>query len=570
MTSGGPAVSTPVGGIRAWIHGLKPPGAKQLRNDALGGLTGTISAVPDSMSDSILAGVNPIHALYASTVGPVTVGVTSSTPLAYATTAAPPALIAATALGSLTGQDRIDGLILIALFTGITILLAVVLGVGKLATYIPHAVLVGFIMGVAALIILGQIPPLLGTKGETGGAVYKAIEAILDVQSIDGASLIVGLATIVIAAGLGRTALAAYGAPAAILVTGILVASVFSDVETVGDQSQIARGFPLPKLPEFSAITLDIVSGGMACAVVIMVYAIGAFGGTPDPDKQPRSISQNFAALGFANVVGSFFRSQPMGAALSQAALIFKSGGRSRWAIIFSGVWMLAFLLFLSGLVEAVPMPALAGLLIYGSYGVLVSNVPDASRISRTSTASIIVLVATFLLTLTLPLQYAVASGVLLSILFFLIHSIANPVMHELVDHGERGLEEREPPPTLTSGKPITLDIDGNLYYAGSRTLADRLPAPEGTTGAVAIIDLRGHTTVGATFTDTIDEYAGRIAAADGRLYLTELGEPVYAQLERALSERIAAGVVLLRLATSFRGESSRLAAEEGIADLAK
>ena len=103
----------------------------------------------------------------------------------------------------------------------------------------------------------------------------------------------------------------------------------------------------------------------------------------------------------------------------------------------------------------------------------------------------------------------------------------------ELVPLDGGRFEERPSPPALTSYHVTILDVYGSLLYAGARTLAAHLPDPGEARSPVVVLRLRRRTSLGATFTKVMADYADRLAAADGRLYLSGLEPDVKQQLRR-------------------------------------
>jgi sulfate permease, SulP family len=132
----------------------------------------------------------------------------------------------------------------------------------------------------------------------------------------------------------------------------------------------------------------------------------------------------------------------------------------------------------------------------------------------------------------------------------------------ELVENADGRVEERNAPKRLAPGKPTVLDIYGNLFFAGARTLERRLPDPDGAQNAVLILRLRGRTSAGATLIDVLSDYAERLQAVNGRLYLSGISDEMHDQLARTDKLRLA-GPVAVYEATPVLGEATRRAYED-------
>ncbi|MDQ3930033.1 MAG: SulP family inorganic anion transporter, partial [Chloroflexota bacterium] len=325
-------------------------------------------------------------------------------------------------------------------------------------------------------------------------------------------------------------------------------------VQTVGDVGEIPSGVPTPILPSFFDVSLDVVTGALALAAIVLVQGAGVSQSVPNPDGSRRSMSRDFIAQGAANVTSGFFRGLPVGGSLSTTALTVLSGARSHWAPIFAGLWMALIVILFPGLVSYVAMPALAALLVIASLSTI--KPVEALSIWNTGWSSRLAIVTTFLSTLFLPIQAAVGIGVALSALLYLNRSATDVSVVELVERPDGRVEERKPPAQL-SGKAVTvLDVYGHIFYAGARTLERLLPQPANAQNPVVILRLRGRPTLGATLIEVLANYAGKLKDAGGRLYLTGISEGAYEQIVRTGKLRLS-GPVRAYEATPIVGQST-------------
>ena len=153
--------SPDLGDVRSRLRGLGPR-REDLRGDLVAGVPGAISSVPDGMAASILAGVSPVHGLYASLFGPIGGGLTASSRLMVITTTSAAALAAGSAVAGVPSADRPQALFLLTLLAGGLMVVAGVLRFGRYVRFVPHSVMIGFLTGVAVNIVFGQIPDLVG------------------------------------------------------------------------------------------------------------------------------------------------------------------------------------------------------------------------------------------------------------------------------------------------------------------------------------------------------------------------------------------------------------------------
>lgn len=540
-------------------RGLPP--RRTLKSDGVSGLTSAIGSVPDGMAAGVLAGVNPVYGLYASLVGPIAGGALSSTHLMVVTTTSAAALGAGEALSGLSGDDRAQGLFLLVLIMGIAQIVAGILRLGRLVRFVSHSVMTGFLTGVSVLIVLGQLGDITGTSPEGGNRISQTIYLLRHLGGIDLRTLVIGGLAILLAATLVRTRIGAFGALIALAAPSVLVILFnWDNVAIVNDIGGIPRGLPVPELPQLSLASVDLITGALAIAAIVLIQGAGVSQGVPNPDGSPSSVSRDFIAAGAANVASGLFRGMPVGGSVGQTALGVSAGARTRWAAIFSGIWMAVILVIFPGLIEQVALTALAGLLILA--GISSVNLGEALSIWRTNWIARVAMCTTFLATLLTPIQVAVGIGVVLSAVLYLYRISSDTRVVEIVALPNGLLEERDPPEQLPHGQVTILHVYGSLFYAGARTFQESLPAVQGATNPVVVLRLRGKMAVGSTLVNILANYADELHAAGGKLYLSGVDERVQRSFTRSGKLGFRQSVEIYP-ATPVLGASSRQAVED-------
>jgi sulfate permease, SulP family len=212
--------------------------------------------------------------------------------------------------------------------------------------------------------------------------------------------------------------------------------------------------------------------------VIVLVQGTGVAEAAPNLDGSPSDANRDFIAQGIANVASGLFRGQPVGGSVGQTALNVAAGGRSRWASIFSGLWMLLILVLFSGVVGKIPIPTLAAVLIFAAASSL--RLGRIDTVLRSGLPSQVAFFATLGATLFLPVTAAVGIGVGLSLLLQVNQEAVDLTVVRL-ERGENGsLVESPAPATLPSREVTVLDVYGRLLFAGARTLQTRLPDATG------------------------------------------------------------------------------------------
>jgi SulP family sulfate permease len=540
-------------------HLRRRPLRGSLRQDGIAGLNSAVSSVPDGMASGILAGVNPIYGLYACMVGPIAGGIFSSSQLMIVATTSAASLSAGQALGGLQAEARDSALFVMVVLIGALQILFGLLRMGQLTRFVSYSVMTGFIIGIAVLTILSQLPTISGYEPTAGdNKVTQTFNLLSNLDRVNPWSLAMAGITLVLAILLPRTRLGNFGRLAAIIVPSILALLFRLDsVQVVRDIGEIPSGIPTPHLPSLSDFSFDVLTGALAVAVIVLVQGAGVSQSVPNPDGSRRSMSRDFIAQGVANAASGLFRGLPVGGSLSTTALTVISGARTHWAAIFAGLWMALLVVVFLGLVSYVVMPALGVLLILASVSTIKPS--EALSIWNTGWQSRLASITTFLSTLFLPIQAAVGFGVVLSALLYVNQSSTDVTVVKLVKRPDERIKERKPAKQLPDNKVTVLDVYGHLFYAGARTLERLLPTPEGAQNPVVVLRLRGRNNLGATLIEVLANYADKLQEANGRLYLSGISERAYEQVVRTGKLRLT-GPVRAYEATPIRGQSTQKA----------
>lgn len=509
----------------------EPHWRKNLSADIVAGTTTALVGIPQAMGFALVAGINPIYGLY---------------------TAAFSTAFGALLTGSSFLKVMLSNVIAVSLFSilapvpesdvpatlfGLTLLVGLFqLGfglarAGSLTRFISNAVLTGFIIGAALLIVLGQLGNLTGYE-LPGDAIQilAVLNLILHAGDIQVQPFAVGLLTIALALIFRRAPrLSSVGLLFPIVVTTLLVRAADLEVALVGDISAIPAGLPFPVLPEL-ALAPGLLVPALALAIIGLVMAIGITEKTPEPDGTIADVNRDFAGQGMANILASFFQCAPSSGSLSATALNVSAGAETRAANLISGILVGAVILVAGPLAELIPLSALAGILILIG-AELIYRPHEIVCICRYSRPGRWGMIATFISTQVLPLQYSIYVGVFLSLAIYLITSTREASVVRLVPVEGGMFREESLPGWLPDGRLTILSIAGSVYFATLRAIERSLPSPEGTDGAVVILALRGRVEAGTGFFRMLERYARRLLAHNGRLILAEVDPRLLAGL---------------------------------------
>jgi SulP family sulfate permease len=501
-----------------------------LRQDATAGLVLGVQSVPDGLATGLLAGVNPMAGLYGYMVGTLGGALsTSSTFMAVQGTGAMAMLIAdVDALAR--SDDPSRALVTLSVLTGAVMLLAGLLRLGSMLRFVSNAVMVGFINAVGVNIVLGQLANLTGYAAEGPNRVVRAIVTVLSPASLDGRTLVIGMATIALIVLLERTPLRSLGLVVAVLVTSAAAHWLgWTQVATLDDLGVALDGLPSPELPLLGSVPALIIPA-VALAFVGLVQGAGISANFPNPDGTYPDASRDFVGQGVANVASGVLSGMPVGGSVSASALNKEAGARSRWSLVIASGVMGVVVVAFGGVVGAVAMPALAGLLML--IGVRTIKPADLQSVWRTGPVQKAVLAVTFVLTMVIPLQYAVLAGVGLSVLLHVVRQSNQVTIRRRVRDDEGHLVEVDPPTELPAGEVVVLQPYGSLFFAAAPVFAAALPSVgAASTGSVVILRLRGRSDLGTTFMDTLRRYAEELQGAGSTLMIVSANERIIEQL---------------------------------------
>jgi sulfate permease, SulP family len=516
-----------------------PVGRDTLRNDAVAGLVLGVESVPDGLAAGLLAGISPLSGLYAYLFG--TLGgslFTSSAFMAVQATGAM-AIVIADVPAVHSGADPQRALFTLSVLTGLVMLAAGILRLGSVLRFVSNSVMVGFISAVGVNIILGQLANLTGYKAAGANRVVRAVNTLIHPGELHWQSLLAGVLTIALILLLERTRLGPLGLVLAVVVTSAAVAAVgWGTVATVGDLGTIPRSLPLPVLPALRLVPSLLVPA-LSLAFVGLVQGAAISAKFPNPDGSYADASGDFIGQGAANVLAGFFRGMPVGGSTSASALNKAAGARSRVSLIIASAVMAVAILAFAGLVGHIAMPALAGLLMLVGYRTI--RTADLQAVWQTGLVQKAVVVTSFVLTMIIPLQYAVLTGVGLSVILHVVRQSNQITIKRWRLDSEGNLIESGPPARLPDGEVVVLQPYGSLFFAAAAALEAQLPAAEGARNCVVILRLRGRTDLGTTVIEVLRRYAQVLIATGSKLVIVSAGEHVQDQFRATgITELIA------------------------------
>ena len=501
-----------------------------LRADSVAGVVLGLQSVPDGLATGLLAGVNPLSGLYGYLAGTVTGACfTSSAFMAVQGTGAM-AILVADVPAVHHGGDAGGALFTLSVLTGVAMLAAGLLQLGSILRFVSNAVMVGFINAVGVNIILGQLANFTGYDASGSNRIVRALNTLLNPGQLHAQSLVVGAATIALIVLLERTHLGSFGLVLAVIITSAAAALLgWAGVATLNDLGVIPSSLPVPKLPVLRLVPALVIPA-LSLAFVGLVQGAGVSANFPNPDGSYPDTSRDFVGQGAANVVSGVFEGMPVGGSVSASSLNKAAGAQSRQSLLIAGVVMAVVIVALGAVVAQVAMPALAGLLMLVGYRTI--SPADIASVWKTGPVQKAVLSATFVLTLVIPLQYAVLAGVGVSAILYIGRQSNQITIKRRELDAEGHVIETDPPSRLPAHEVVILQPYGSLFFAAATGFEAQLPVvSDASRNSVVILRLRGRTDLGTTFMDVLYRYAQSLAAVGSKLVIVSAAAQIREQL---------------------------------------
>ena len=486
----------------------------QIKTELLAGLTVALALVPEAVAFAFVAHVHPLVGLYAAFIVGLITAVFGGRPgmISGATGAL------AVVMVSLVATHGVEYLFATVVLMGILQLAAGIFRLGKFIRLVPHPVMLGFVNGLAIVIFLAQL-----TQFQVPGTAEVSGHGLSGGEWMSGWPLVlmlglVGL-TMLIIWGLPRITKIVPAPLAGIVIVAAIVIGFGLDVPRVADMASIQGGLPpfhIPSVP-FNLETLEIILPyAVILAAIGLIESLLTLNLVGEMTGKRGGASQECLAQGAANVVTGFFGGMGGCAMIGQSMINVKSGGRTRLSGISAALFLLAFILVGSSLIEQIPLAALVGVMFMVVIGTFAWNsLRIMTRIPLTD-ALVIVLVTG--VTVAFDLATAVVVGVIVSALAYAWSNA-------------RRIHVIERDSVRTPGAHV-YEIDGPLFFGSTESFAE-LFHPE-TDPDIVIVDFMRARVVDQSALQAIEDLARRYEALGKTLQLRHLSRDCHELLKRA------------------------------------
>lgn len=481
---------------------------ERIKIEVLSGLTVALALVPEAVAFAFVAGVHPLVGLYAAfIVGLITAVIGGRPGMISGATGA-----LAVVMVSLVAQHGVEYLFATVVLMGILQILAGAFRLGKFIRLVPHPVMLGFVNGLAIVIAMAQltqfqVPDPSGVEGaKTWMSGWPLINMLL----------LVGLTMAIIWQLPKYTKVI----PAPLAGIGIVAAIVIAfgiNVPRVGDMASISGGLPsfhIPTVP-LNLETLKIIFPyALILAAIGLIESLLTLNLVGEITEKRGGASQECFAQGVANTITGFFGGMGGCAMIGQSMINVKSGGRTRLAGICAALFLLAFILFASPLIEQIPLAALVGVMFMVVIGTFAWE--SLKILPRIPLTDALVMVLVTAVTVATDLAIAVIVGVIVSALAYAWNNASR--IHAKESESADGTKVYE--------------IDGPLFFgsaSGFAELFDTQNDPDS-----IIIDFKNSRVVDQSALQAIEKIASKYQDVGKTVQLRHLTRDCHQLLNKA------------------------------------
>ena len=449
-----------------------------LRPDIVAGLTAAAVVIPKSMAYASIAGLPLQVGLYTAFIPMIVYTFLGTSRVLSVSTTTTIAILTGVELGEVVPSrnpgSMLSAAVTLTLLVGAILVVACILRLGFVANFISEPVLIGFKAGIGVVIVLDQIPKLLGIHVTKGTFIQNLLSTIHTIPQTKLLTLACGVCTVLLLIGVEHLA---PKLPAPLFAIAAGIAGAYSlqlsrhGVDLVG---KIPQG-----LPSFSTLSWSLSAtlwpGALGIALMSFTETIAAGRAFAKPDEPWPQANRELLATGFSNVAGALFGAMPGGGGTSQTAVNRLAGARSQVAELVTAAMTLITMLLLAPVISLMPQAVLAAVVIVYSVALIKpSEFREILRVRRTEFIWALVAFAGVMLVGTLK-------GIMVAIVVSIValaYQVANPRLYVLGRKPGTNVfrpRSKQHPEDQTFTGLLMLRPEGRIFFANAEQLAQKI-----------------------------------------------------------------------------------------------
>ncbi len=509
---------------------MKSYDGKKFVKDVVAGIIVAIIALPLSIALALASGVGPEQGIYTAIVAGFLISFFGGSRVQIAG----PTAAFATIVAGIIAKKGMDGLIIATVIAGIILILMGVFRLGGLIKYIPYTITTGFTAGIAVTILIGQIKDFMGLTFPEGTVTIETIDKIkaiaLNIKTVNYQALIVGGVCLLILIVWPLITDKIPGSLIAVIVGILMVKFLKMDVKTIGDLYTISNKLPAFHLPAVSVDSvMSVIPDGFTIAVLAAIESLLSCVVADSMINSHHRSNMELIAQGIGNVGSALFGGIPATGAIARTAANIKNGGRSPIAGMVHSIVLVLVLVLLMPYAALIPMPTIAAILFMVAYNMCQWR--TFVHLCKTSPKSdILVLVITFVLTVSFDLVVAIEVGMLIACVLFMkrMSDVSSVQGWKYFDPDE----DPDGPELKKVPKQVRVyEITGPMFFGDADQLAG-VSFKDFT--KVIIIRMRGVPALDATAMHSMEDLYKRCEEKGVKLVFSHVNEQPYKTMEKS------------------------------------
>ncbi len=510
-----------------------------LRGDIYGGLTAAVVALPLALAMGVSSGAGPISGIYGAILVGFFAALFGGTPAQVSGPTGPMTVVMAAVITQYAGMFPDDPAqsaaiaFTVVMMGGVFQAIGGLLKIGKFIELVPHPVVSGFMSGIGVIIILLQLPPLLGYEAQTG-PMASALAVPEALHNLVPSALILGGLALVIVYFMPKSLGKIIPSPLVALIVGTLVYLLFyqgGDVKVLGE---IPTGLPDPHLPTFTlALLPDMLKSALTLAALGSIDSLLTSLVADNVTRTYHKSDRELIGQGIGNALAGLFGGLPGAGATMRTVVNVKAGGKTPISGALHALVLLAIVLGAGGLASQIPNAVLAGILI--KVGTDIVDWDYLKRIRTAPLTGIVIMVVVLGITVFVDLIIAVAVGMAMAGMVFMKRMVdlqlesINTVRD--VDEAAPFSDEEKAIFKQAEGRILLFHIGGPMSFGAAKGMARQMAQFDHYD--VLVVDLSDMPQIDFTATRALDDIIHDAQSRGRRVLLVGCRPAVLKVLER-------------------------------------
>ena len=513
------------------FRAMKGYDKQQFAKDVVSGVIVAIIALPLSIALALASGVGPEQGIYTAIIAGFLISFFGGSRVQIAG----PTAAFATIVAGIVARNGMEGLIAATLIAGILLILMGLCHLGTLIKFIPYTITTGFTAGIAVTIVIGQLKDFLGLSYPAGTTAVETVEKMkavaASIGTVNGQAVIVGLVCLAILIVWPYVNKTIPGSLIAVFAGILMVKLLHMQVNTIGDLYTISSALPAFHLPRLSLeLIREVFSDGFTIAILAAIESLLSCVVADGMINARHDSNMELVAQGIGNIGSALFGGIPATGAIARTAANIKNGGRTPIAGMIHALVLLVVLVVLMPYAALIPMPTIAAILFMVAYNMCGWR-NFVILLKRAPASDVVVLLATFVLTVVFDLVVAIEVGMLCAcVLFMKQMSDESNIRGWVYDPDrydpEHALEMRTVPQHVR-----VYEITGPLFFGVADSIA-QITLKSFT--KCLIIRMRAVPAVDATAMQAMEALLEKCKKRGVRLILSHVNEQPYRMMEKS------------------------------------